>query len=125
MAVDATRRENIAEAINLLHGYVLSEIQNRSDPDSGQPMDKVADMMVSISDPLRQLQEAFSVNNYKIRDLNKAVAKARQDMANDIVKAIRDSNSELNLISELHKALEKYEIIGRERDQDYNTDHPF
>ena len=121
MAVDATNREKIAEAINLLHGYVLAEKTKRSDPKSGQPMDEIADMMDSIANPLSQLQQAFSVNNFKVRDLNQVVKKARTDMANDIVKAIRENQNELSLINELHKTLEKYEIIGRDKQQDINS----
>jgi len=126
MAVDATNREKIAEAINLLHGYVLAEKTKRSDPKSGQPMDEIADMMDSIANPLSQLQQAFSVNNFKVRDLNQVVKKARTDMANDIVKAIRENQNELSLINELHKTLEKYEIIGRDKQQDINSEEiPF
>ena len=66
------------------------------------------------------------MNNFKVRDLNAVVTKARQDMVNDIVKAISGNKNELSLISELHKSLEKYEIIGRDKDRNWdNTEHPF
>jgi hypothetical protein len=122
LSVPKEEHIQILEAVMALYGYICAQANSGTDPQTGQACNQIIELFQNTHKPLYKLQRALSPSNFKFRDLDKVVMATRRSLSNDIINTILKNKDPELLPVEMMLALEKYEIIGRTKNQDFNEE---
>ena len=122
LAVDKDQLEQTREALAKLYGFVAAESDRQVNPENGMPYSNAGQLFQEVIKPLKTLNDSISATSFHVRDMNKTAQATKDDLIRVVIKAISENTDPMLLPAALMNAIEKFEIIGRDKGKEFGED---